>query len=873
MMAGDDLRSGWYPDQPALDPTTVGSPYFGQIFNAKVDGQIYAQPLYANGTLFVATESNWVYALDPATGTPLWSRRLATPWYATDVNCGDLLPTIGVTGTPAIDVATGTAYMISKTYATGLSGPAAWYAHAIALATGDERPGFPVEIAGSASNQPDQVFDPTRQMQRPGLLLMNGTIYAAFGAHCDAGTYYGWIAAISTDGILKTMWTTEAGPGHTKGGGIWQAGGALISDGAGQILFATGNDWTAPTTPVPGHTPPGALGESIVRVSVQEDETLAASDFFTPTEILDLNNSDGDIGSGAPVGLPSTMGTKTHPNLLVQVGKMGIVYVLDRDDLGGFRTGANAGDRVLQRLGPYGGAWSKPSVWPGDGGYLYVPVVNGCTDSTDTNGCLRAFQVGASGDGTPTLAAVGTSKDAFGYGSSAVVVTSDGTRSGSALLWSTWSSGWDGTGSQLRAYDAVPTNGKLAPRFVAGIGQAAKFTAPAVGDGRIYVGTRDGHLLGFGINGAPPLHAEGVAFAPTLVDTDASSEVHLTASTAVQILGLGLSGDFALAPTAPAETTRLETGDLLVLPIVFHPPVEGPIAGSLQITTDRGTFSIPLSGVGLSATPKLVASPATLSFPPAVMGTTSTRTITFTNVSATPVVISGVMEPVAPFAAAGVPVAGTVVASQGTFSVTISFAPTTSGSSAGFFSLVASGAVAAIAIEGAGLVGGRLVLAPAALDFGPVMIGDAATATLELRNDGDAPVIIEKSKPPTNAAFAVAVPFGEGTVIPPHGSITQTIVAAPTSIDASEDVWQINADDGLGLRLFTMRVSGQQRPTATPVVNAAAAPSGADDTSFVEPLPPSGCSAAGGSAPRPGAPFGLLLAAAVILRTSRRPRR
>jgi hypothetical protein len=176
-----------------------------------------------------------------------------------------------VTGTPAIDVATGTAYMLSKTYATGGSGPAAWYAHALSLATGDERPGFPVEIAGSASNQPDQVFDPTRQMQRPGLLLMDGVVYAAFGAHCDGGTYYGWIAAISTDGTLKSMWTTESGPARTKGAGIWQSGGALVSDGAGQILFATGNDWTSPTTPVPGHTPPGALGESVVRVSVQED--------------------------------------------------------------------------------------------------------------------------------------------------------------------------------------------------------------------------------------------------------------------------------------------------------------------------------------------------------------------------------------------------------------------------------------------------------------------------------------------------------------------------------------------------------------------------------------------------------------------------
>src|SRR5262249_41746007 len=197
----------------------------------------------------------------------------------------DLTPFIGITGTPAIDEATGTAYLLSKTYADGVIGAAKWWAHALDLATGDERAGFPVAITGAASNQPDLTFNPTRQMQRAGLLLMDGVVYAAFAAHCDQRPYAGWVVGISAEGDIKTMWAAESGPNRTDGAGIWQAGGGLVSDGKGQILFATGNDWSSTTTPVPGHSPPGALGEAIVRLSVRDNGSLAATDFFQPAEL------------------------------------------------------------------------------------------------------------------------------------------------------------------------------------------------------------------------------------------------------------------------------------------------------------------------------------------------------------------------------------------------------------------------------------------------------------------------------------------------------------------------------------------------------------------------------------------------------------
>src|SRR5205823_1681669 len=122
------------------------------------DGQVYAQPLVSQNTLLVATEKNNVYGLDPATGAQKWVRNLGTPWDPTVLACPDLVPYVGITSTPVIDPATGTAYLVNKTYASGTSGPAAWWVHAIDVASGAERAGFPVQINGSARNDPSVTF-------------------------------------------------------------------------------------------------------------------------------------------------------------------------------------------------------------------------------------------------------------------------------------------------------------------------------------------------------------------------------------------------------------------------------------------------------------------------------------------------------------------------------------------------------------------------------------------------------------------------------------------------------------------------------------------------------------------------------------------
>src|SRR5690242_5518637 len=207
---GGATSQGWYSDQGQLTSTVVPAGSFGQLFSSAVSGQVYAQPVVRNNKLLVATEANDIYAFHPRTGAPIWTRNLGTPWNIADIfACADVAPTVGVTSTPVIDPATNVEYLTAKTYASGTSGLARYTLHAIDVDTGNERTdlGFPRVISGVADNAPSVEFDATSQLQRPGLLLMNGVIYAAFGGLCDRGPYRGWIVGVSAStGQITARW-------------------------------------------------------------------------------------------------------------------------------------------------------------------------------------------------------------------------------------------------------------------------------------------------------------------------------------------------------------------------------------------------------------------------------------------------------------------------------------------------------------------------------------------------------------------------------------------------------------------------------------------------------------------------------------------
>jgi hypothetical protein len=437
----DTLRTGWDSSEPNLGPSDVVSSSFGQLWKAPVqlDGQVYAQPIVVGSTVVAVTENNKAYGLDRATGAVLWQRDFGPAWPAATISCGDLSPTVGSTAAPVYDPATGAVYLTTKVNDGRDAMNPHWYMQAIDPFTGVEKSGFPVTIHGAPSNDPSQAFLPAYEMQRPGLLLLDGVVYAGFGGHCDAQPYRGYVVGVSTTNpAMTSMWATETGASNS-GAGVWQAGGGLVSDGPGRIFLATGNGVSP--APGPGTSPPGTLSESVVRLQVQADRSLKAADFFSPANAPTLDQRDTDLASGGPVGLPDSFGTPSHPHLMVQQGKDGRVFLLDRDSLGGRSQGPGGTDAVVGITGPLKGQWGHPAVWGGDGGYVYV-VGNG--------GSLVALHRGVTGSGNPALSVAGSSQDSFPYTSGSPVVTSDGTRSGSALVWVVWSTGPKGSDAQLR---------------------------------------------------------------------------------------------------------------------------------------------------------------------------------------------------------------------------------------------------------------------------------------------------------------------------------------------------------------------------------------------------------------------------------------
>jgi hypothetical protein len=809
--AGDNLRTGWYPDEPSITPELLSGGTFGRLWSTPVKGQVYAQPLLDDGTLFVATEANNLYGLNPATGAQQWTKNLGEPWSPGEIGCEDLYPEVGVTATPVIDPATNIAYLTYKTYREAKKEPE-WFMDAVNAATGAQEPGFPVQLSGTAQNAPGREFHAQTQLQRPGLLLMEGVVYAAFGSDCDHPEWQGWVFGVSTEGAVKSRWVSDE---TEEGAGIWQSGAGLTSDGPGTILLSTGNGG-APSTPTPGDTPPTNLGESIVRLDVQPGGSLKAVDFFAPYNASFLDTWDADFASGGVTGLPEeafgthVFGTPAIPHLAVAVGKDGYVYLLNRDNLGGIGQGAAGSDNVVQRIGPYGGVWSRPGVWPGEGGWVYIPTASGGTSAGGSSGNLRVYQYGLSGSGMPTLSLQGTSKEAFGFSSSAPVITSNEMNEGSALVWIVWAPNGGGEGAQLRAYAPVPVNGEPVLLWSGPIGTSAKFAIPGVGAGRLYVGTRDGHVIAFGSPVTPILSGSATAFPKTVDGTSSDKTVTLTATEPLTLSTLeSSSSQFKLGTPSPSLPATLTTGQTVEVPITFAPTGTGPIGATLTATTStKKTVTFGLSGTGQAAGPKLEAT---------LVGEHESAGATFRNVGGSNLTINGVHLPVAPFVATGVPTVGSTIGPGESITVTVTFEPSATGSFNDEIGLETTGGNQAVGLSGSASLPGTLEITNETVEYGQVQVGSSELESFTIKNTGGSAVALNKSKPPIGGAFTATTALPEGTTIEPGESVTEKVKFAPTNPGPATGVWELNGEkDTNGLQKVQFKGEGILPPALTP---------------------------------------------------------
>lgn len=493
----DNARTGWNPHETGLSVAGVRHG-FGLRFTQPVDGQVYAQPLFVSGVVipgkgtrdvvYVATQGDSVYAFDANANVPaLWRRRLVpageAPLLFTDIGgCPNIQPQIGITGTPAINRATNSLYVVAKTKSTD-GKHVHQRLHALDLTTGADKHGSPVEIGASVRGAGDGhdgtghiQFDPKWHLNRPGLLLSNGSVYVAFGSHCDANIYHGWVLRYDA-ATLRQLGVFNTSPDHGHGGAIWQSGAGLAADDAGHVYAVTGNG------PFDADTGGRDYGDSVVQL--RPDLTVA--DFFTPANQGDLNARDKDLGSGGAMVLPPQAGP--HPHLLVTCGKEGAIYLIDRQSMGQYKKGPGGSDRVVQRL-PHavGGIWGAPAYYKGPAGeFVYY-----CGDGDH----LKAFKLT-----NGTLSPASHSADIFprgpDYDGGAIpAVSSNGGGAGTGVVWAIRRS----NPLTLFAYDANDLNVKL---FEGDAGpwtnrHGGPFMTPTPIHGKVYVGTAD-RLAVFGL--------------------------------------------------------------------------------------------------------------------------------------------------------------------------------------------------------------------------------------------------------------------------------------------------------------------------------------------------------------------------------------
>ena len=242
----DNNRTGATLNERRLTPHNVSRYTFGKLFTVNVDGQIYAQPLYLSGIYlpnhtqhniaYVATMTNYLYAIDADNGVVLWKKKYGDPISGGDVQCccADISSTIGILSTPVIDASTNTIYFVSRN--KNGDGTYHQWLNAADVITGAAKLGGPKEIAGTYGNL---TFDPKIQNQRPALTLANGSIYIAWSSHNDCGPYHGWVMSYSAATLQQTGTFVNTPTGVL--GGIWQSGQGLTVDDGGNLYFSSGN--------------------------------------------------------------------------------------------------------------------------------------------------------------------------------------------------------------------------------------------------------------------------------------------------------------------------------------------------------------------------------------------------------------------------------------------------------------------------------------------------------------------------------------------------------------------------------------------------------------------------------------------------------
>jgi hypothetical protein len=281
--------------------------------------------------------------------------------------------------------------------------------------------------------------------------------------------------------------------GSPNGGlaGIWMSGDGVASDADGNLFFATGNGTYDGLTG-------GDFGDSIMKLAAPSSGAFPILDWFTPWNQVNLSNADADLGSGGLLLLPDLPSGSAHQHLLVQMGKEGKIYLVDRDNMGQFCSTCTTIDtQIVQEIpGATAGIWGSPAYWNGS---VYW---GGGSELGSGSDFVRAFSFNANGSGLLSTSATSQSTMRFNYPTTTPVISANGNSNG--ILWTLDNSSYGSTCCQLLyAFDATNLGTMLyssaqAPSSRDSLGGAIKFTSPMVANGKVYVGSQ-GQVSVFGL--------------------------------------------------------------------------------------------------------------------------------------------------------------------------------------------------------------------------------------------------------------------------------------------------------------------------------------------------------------------------------------
>lgn len=504
----DNARTGQYLKEKILTLQNVSPRTFGKLFVIHVDGKVDAEPLYvqrmqmpgrgARNVLFVATEHDSVYAFDADTGEPFWHVWLLKPGEipSDNRNCGQVIPEIGITSTPVIDLhrgPRGTIYVVAMSKDS--QGRYFQRLHALDLQTGEEEFGGPVDIhatfpgSGAISHNGTDIFDPKQYEERAALLLLNGVVYTSWASHCDFDPYNGWVIGYNASTLRQTG-VLDFTP-NGKEGSVWQSGAGPAADPRGYIYVLAANgtfDTTLNSKEFPSR---GDFGNAFLKIGTLGGR-LSVADYFAMYNVTAENASDGDLGSGGPLVLPPMWDASGKiRRLAVGAGKDRNIYLLNRNDMGKFNPRGNQNiyqelPQAMQRL-----SRELCCVRPIPG-YFNGRLYYASTDDT-----LREYRFQ-----NARLIAEPASQTAlkFGYPGTTPSISANGSRN--AIVWAvenvnfSYAAGYS-TPAVLHAYDANNLAHELYNSDAASggrdhFGAGNKFVTPMIAHGKVYVGTTNG---------------------------------------------------------------------------------------------------------------------------------------------------------------------------------------------------------------------------------------------------------------------------------------------------------------------------------------------------------------------------------------------